>query len=253
MRASRPSVSGAQACKDLRSRAWRPPGPALARSKERLSDRVAPFSPYGARAVNYRHVEPATTDLPLAKAGHSPCGVGVQWPTPPEHALGDFVWNDLNRDGIQQPGEPGVPGVRAELLDGTGRVIRDKEGDPVAVTSDSTGHYLFQKLPAGEYAVHFDLSTVPIGAVATLRDAGEDRALDSDADPTTGITPDGAADRCADGPGGTWARRRQAAVPDLHRVGEAQGHCGRIERTLRSANGARRSPTPGSARRSRTG
>ena len=30
-------------------------------------------------------------------------------------ALGDYVWIDLNRDGIQDPDEPGVNGVRVRL------------------------------------------------------------------------------------------------------------------------------------------
>ena len=29
--------------------------------------------------------------------------------------LGDFVWNDINKNGIQDAGEPGLPGVVVEL------------------------------------------------------------------------------------------------------------------------------------------
>ena len=30
-------------------------------------------------------------------------------------SLGDYVWNDLNADGIQDAGEPGIDGVTVEL------------------------------------------------------------------------------------------------------------------------------------------
>ena len=34
--------------------------------------------------------------------------------------LGDFVWLDKNADGIEDPGEDGIPGVTVELLDSNG-------------------------------------------------------------------------------------------------------------------------------------
>ena len=42
--------------------------------------------------------------------------------------LGDFVWDDLNGDGIQDPGEPGVEGVVVNLY-------RDGETVPFATTT----------------------------------------------------------------------------------------------------------------------
>ncbi len=35
-------------------------------------------------------------------------------------SLGDFVWNDLNANGIQEAGEPGINGVTVELFNGSG-------------------------------------------------------------------------------------------------------------------------------------
>ncbi len=125
---------------------------------------------------------------PFLPAEPAKVGVGIEQVTPPADALGDFVWHDLDGDGIQRPGEPGVPGVRVELLDGEGRVVRDKAGEPVTTVTDASGHYLFERLPDGVYAVRFDLSTLPKDATVTGRAAGTDRTLDSDADPATGVT-----------------------------------------------------------------
>lgn len=93
----------------------------------------------------------------------------------PKATLGDFVWNDLDRDGQQDPGEPGVAGVTVHLL--------DTQGNQVASTvTDSTGHYLFTNLVPGDYVVHFVL---PAGYEISPKDVGDDNT-DSDADPITG-------------------------------------------------------------------
>jgi hypothetical protein len=46
------------------------------------------------------------------------------------------VFNDLNGDGIQQPGEPGIPDITVNLLDDSGAVI-------ATTTTDATGEYEF--------------------------------------------------------------------------------------------------------------
>ena len=95
--------------------------------------------------------------------------------------VGDRVWEDRDGDGLQDAGEPGVPGVRVVLLDG--------DGDPVAEdTTDGDGHYLFDSLPPGDYQVRFDLATLPTGARVTAPGQGTDRDIDSDGDPATGLT-----------------------------------------------------------------
>ncbi|MGW4648886.1 SdrD B-like domain-containing protein [Kitasatospora sp. NPDC004289] len=131
------------------------------------------------------------TGQPLLPAEPAKVGVGVHWPAVPDNSLGDFVWSDANKNGLQDPGEEGVGGVVAYLLDGSGREVRNALGKPVTSTSDAAGKYLFDKLPDGLYAVRFDLATVPDGSTVTIRDAVRRTAAspeDSDADPTTGIT-----------------------------------------------------------------
>lgn len=96
-------------------------------------------------------------------------------------SIGDFVWNDLDGDGIQDAGEPGMWGVTVILLDGVGNPI----GTGLSTTTDSSGKYLFTGLLPGSYSVQFVLPSVN---VFTRQNAGTDDTLDSDASRTTGKT-----------------------------------------------------------------
>ncbi len=101
-------------------------------------------------------------------------------------SVGDYVWYDRDRDGIQDAGEAGVPGVTVELYRDGQTCRRDM---PLAVTATGgDGRYLFDNLAAGSYFVCFDLTTLPAGYEVTTQNAGGDDALDSDANPTTGAT-----------------------------------------------------------------
>ncbi len=51
--------------------------------------------------------------------------------------IGDIVWQDLNRNGVQESGEPGLPGVTVDLYDVTGAEVVGQ-----AVT-DHNGYYQF--------------------------------------------------------------------------------------------------------------
>ena len=92
-------------------------------------------------------------------------------------SIGDFVFDDLDGDGVQDTGEPGVSGVTVELLNSSGTVIR-------TTTTDSDGKYLFDGLVAGTYSVRF---TAPSGTAFTTANAGSNDATDSDAS-STGTT-----------------------------------------------------------------
>src|SRR4030095_7938846 len=35
-------------------------------------------------------------------------------------SIGDFVWEDIDGDGLQETGEPGLPGITVTLLDSSG-------------------------------------------------------------------------------------------------------------------------------------
>lgn len=94
-----------------------------------------------------------------------------------EASLGDRVWSDDDGDGIQDDGEPGLGGIVVDLFDAV--------GNPVAsAITDETGGYGFD-VPPGDYQLAF----VALGRdTISPRNAGADRAADSDADPSTGRT-----------------------------------------------------------------
>jgi hypothetical protein len=93
--------------------------------------------------------------------------------------LGDFVWDDLNANGIQDGGEPGIPNVVVRLFNAAGVQISFKVTDP-------TGYYEFTNLVPGTYTVKFDK---PMGYESTIKDVVGSDINDSDADQVTGITP----------------------------------------------------------------
>ena len=97
-------------------------------------------------------------------------------------SLGDTVWYDTNRDGVQNNGEAGVAGVKVTLLDAAGHPTG------ATVTTDASGHYQFSGLQPGSYSVQFDKTTLPANYLFTAPNQGGDVAKDSDADAATGQT-----------------------------------------------------------------
>ncbi len=93
-------------------------------------------------------------------------------------ALGDFVWHDVNMNGIQNSGEPGFAGVAVHLYDCAVNLVG-------ATVTDANGYYLFDNLVPGNYNVHF---IVPAGYIFSANDQGGDDTRDSDADINTGMT-----------------------------------------------------------------
>ena len=82
-------------------------------------------------------------------------------------SIGDFVWDDVNGDKIQDSGEPGIPGVRV-YVDSNSNGQFDS-GEPNAIT-DSTGHYRIYGFSAGTYLVRYDTTTIPAGFIPTTLD-----------------------------------------------------------------------------------
>ncbi|MFD4669667.1 SdrD B-like domain-containing protein [Lentzea sp. NPDC058450] len=148
-----------------------------------LPGQYADFQAVGANAGNDdakdSDADPATgcaapTTLNVDKPEDLTIDLGI---APPVNRIGDFVWNDLNKNGLQDEGEPGVPGVTVKLSDGK------------TTKTDANGKYLFEGVPDGKYTVCFDLATLPSDFLATKENAGDD-AKDSDANPATGCAPE---------------------------------------------------------------
>ena len=93
-----------------------------------------------------------------------------QKPVEKTHALGDKVWLDDNKDGLQTEGEKGVKGVTVKL---TGGDLTEEK----TTTTDENGNYKFEGLKNGKYKVKFE---IPEEYEVTKTNQGEDDAVDSD-------------------------------------------------------------------------
>jgi hypothetical protein len=98
-------------------------------------------------------------------------------PPPPTSTLGDLVWQDIDGDGVQDPGEPGIAGVTVTLYDSNGNLIATQ-------VTDVNGNYLFTGLQPGTYIVEFELPDLPNleNESFTGFKTGFNPALDSDVD-----------------------------------------------------------------------
>lgn len=84
--------------------------------------------------------------------------------------IGDTVFNDLNGNGVQDPGEPGLANVQ---------VILNGPGGPQNTLTDVNGNYSFANLAAGTYTISVNTATIPANFYATTPN------------PRTVILPDG--------------------------------------------------------------
>jgi len=85
-------------------------------------------------------------------------------------SVGSFVWHDINGDGQQSPGEPGIPGVHVVLYDPLSNVVAQ-------TSTGVNGQYLFTDVLPGDYYIRFN---PPSNFELTFINIGDDN-LDSDA------------------------------------------------------------------------
>ncbi|MGB3613292.1 MAG: SdrD B-like domain-containing protein [Elainellaceae cyanobacterium] len=145
------------------------------------------------RPLGFPGAQIFTLDAGLVPDRPSPAGEGT---------VGDRVWLDSNRNGLQDAGEPGINGIDVRLFSENGEFLAE------TVTTDSAdgeaGFYRFDGLqaaslgaagdlqpyrPGGQYQVEFKL---PDNYTFTINNADprpfidSESGLDSDVDPATG-------------------------------------------------------------------
>lgn len=76
-------------------------------------------------------------------------------PPPRPYLVGDTVWFDSDGDGVQDAGEPGIPGVVVHLVDSAGAIL-------ATATTDADGHYTIG-VEAGTWTVEVDGSNFDEG------------------------------------------------------------------------------------------
>ncbi|NJP07741.1 MAG: hypothetical protein HC837_20050, partial [Chloroflexaceae bacterium] len=96
----------------------------------------------------------------------------------PLGSIGDYVWIDVNKNGIQDGSEPGFAGVVVRLYDA------DTNTSIKTELTDVNGAYLFDDLPPGNYFVEF----IPRSGYGMIGPDAGDGTNDSDPNATTGRT-----------------------------------------------------------------
>ncbi|HEK7221392.1 TPA: carboxypeptidase regulatory-like domain-containing protein, partial [Staphylococcus aureus] len=67
----------------------------------------------------------------------------------PKYSIGDYVWLDSNKDGVQDEEENGISGVTVTLKDKNGKTLQTTQ-------TDGKGKYRFDNLDSGDYKVVFE-------------------------------------------------------------------------------------------------
>lgn len=104
---------------------------------------------------------------------------------PPLGKIGDYVWLDLNKNGIHDNGEPGINGVPVELYSRENILLQSTVTFTNPLT-DQSGYYEFTA-PAGEYYLAFPTSLAG-GELLTVQNAGTNPNVNSKPNPQNGFT-----------------------------------------------------------------
>lgn len=97
-------------------------------------------------------------------------------------SIGSIVWEDTDRDGSQDDGEPGIENAVVTLLDGSGNPV---SGVP-AQTTGTDGLYYFGSLPEGDYKVQVEMPAKYYPTINQTTSDNDDSENDSNIATTNG-------------------------------------------------------------------
>jgi hypothetical protein len=97
--------------------------------------------------------------------------------TPTPVSIGNFVWDDLDQDGRQDAGEPGIPGVTVQLWNSA------KSQLLYSTITNASGIYFVIAPTPGDYRIRVVLPNIS-DSFSQKNQAGGDDTLDSDINPS---------------------------------------------------------------------
>ncbi|MHB8134725.1 MAG: SdrD B-like domain-containing protein [Anaerolineaceae bacterium] len=97
--------------------------------------------------------------------------------TPTPVNIGNFVWDDLDHDGRQDAGEPGIPGVTVQLWNTAKTQLIH------STMTNATGNYFVIAPTPGDYRIRVVLPNIS-DSFSPKNQAGGDDQLDSDINPS---------------------------------------------------------------------
>ncbi len=116
-------------------------------------------------------------------------------------SVGDYVWFDVNKDGIQDEADKPIEGAVLSLSGPDGESVTDVDGNIVgSVTSDSNGRYEFANLPVLKTGQAYKVSVIAPNGYLPTTEGAADRGRGSSAGSATskGLTKDGDKDLTLD-------------------------------------------------------
>ncbi|WP_269937143.1 SdrD B-like domain-containing protein [Arthrobacter sp. HY1533] len=176
--------------------------------KEASKDPLAPYIPtvQGSGNLGTDSSDWTTTSTGLTQDGQHDPSLDFGFVLP-KVSVGDYVWVDTNRDGLQSEGEKGIKDVVLTIAGPDGKPVVDVFGNVVEpVTTDENGQYTFENLPVlkdGEsYTVSIDKekSKDPLAPYIPTVETEGNRGGDSSTWSATseGLTQDGQRDPSLD-------------------------------------------------------
>jgi len=133
----------------------------------------------GVASVNISETD---TDYPtgaIQTEGTDPTNVGVNADVDNIEENNGFFVPGIVSGSVTDESTNGIAGVTVQIQDGSGNVINDTNGNPLTTTTDGSGNYVFNDVPAGNHII------VETDLAAYISSADGDATADGDTNANT--------------------------------------------------------------------